>query len=87
MKVTEKQKKSSKKILPIWLASVAIAFVLGRFSSETPVTSQNYDEPDRRIKEDEHKGVWEQKAEGRKAIFSKTPDSNKRDSQFKTFHT
>ena len=31
-----------------------------------------------RIKEDEHKGVWEQKAEGRKATFSKTPDSNKK---------
>ena len=87
MKVTEKQKKSSKKILPIWLASVVIAFAVGRFSSETPVTSQNYYEPDRGIKKDEHKGVWEQKAEGRKAIFSKTPDSNKKGSQFTTFPT
>ena len=37
-----------------------MAFAVGRFSSETPVTSQNYYEPDRGIKEDEHKGVWEQ---------------------------
>ena len=64
---------------PTYLASFCCYSICSRsFFLQTPVTSQDYYEPDRGIKKDEHKGVWELKAEGRKASFSKTPDSNKK---------